>query len=79
MGVDREPLLINEDDMEMGGKETIENDFAYRNNVANASVQIRMAFLRKVYSLLGIQLFMSVVISAVCMFSEDVKGFIQTK
>ena len=34
-------LLLAEKDVESGGK-SIENDFAYRNNVAQASIQIRL-------------------------------------
>lgn len=37
-------LLLAEKDVESGGK-SIENDFAYRNNVAQASVQIRLGML----------------------------------
>lgn len=41
--LDTMPMLYAFEDMESGGKESgIENDFAYRNNVANASQKIRM-------------------------------------
>lgn len=41
--LDTMPMLYAFEDMESGGKENnIENDFAYRNNVANASQRIRM-------------------------------------
>ncbi|KAL1491365.1 hypothetical protein ABEB36_011973 [Hypothenemus hampei] len=75
------PLILSED-VEQGGKEYeengIENDFAYRNNVAQASKNIRMAFLRKVYGLLAMQLFLTTIIGAVFMFTPPIKGFVQT-
>lgn len=41
-----DPLMLSESDIEGGGKEGhaggLENDFAYHNNVHNASVKIRM-------------------------------------
>lgn len=41
--LDTMPMLYACEDMESGGKESsIENDFAYRNNVVNASQRIRM-------------------------------------
>ena len=47
------PLLLAEEDVENGGKEDysvgpeggIQNDFAYNNNVNNASIKIRMGQL----------------------------------
>lgn len=40
------PLMLIEEDVERGGKEQsepeIQNDFAYRNNVHNADINIRM-------------------------------------
>ncbi|KAK0088318.1 hypothetical protein PV326_004877 [Microctonus aethiopoides] len=76
------PLLLMDEDVE-GGKEmsedSIQNDFAYRNNVHNADIKIRMAFLRKVYGLISIQLLMTVVVSAVFMMSSPVKLFVQQK
>lgn len=40
------PLMLVEDDVEGGGKpepsSDLENDFAYRNNVHNAHIKIRM-------------------------------------
>lgn len=41
-----QPLIFVEEDVEKGGKEQaeheIQNDFAYRNNVHNADIKIRM-------------------------------------
>ncbi|EZA59874.1 hypothetical protein DMN91_001335 [Ooceraea biroi] len=75
------PLILLEEDVERGGKERddheIQNDFAYRNNVHNADINIRMGFLRKVYGLLSIQLLMTVVVGAVFMMSSTVKLYVQ--
>lgn len=74
-------MKLLEEDVEAGGKEInvdgIENDFAYNNNVHNASVNIRLGFLRKVYGLLSIQLLITVVIAATFMTVEPLKAFVQ--
>ncbi|XP_014205210.1 protein lifeguard 4 isoform X2 [Copidosoma floridanum] len=76
-----EPLLIlSESDIEGGGKESrssIQNDFAYHNNVHNASIKIRMAFIRKVYGLLSMQLLMTVIIAGVFCFVNPIKAYVQ--
>lgn len=74
--------LILEEDCERGGKEYeggIEDDFAYRNNVAQASKGVRLAFIRKVYGLLSMQLFLTVIVASICMFTPVVREFIHTK
>ncbi|KAJ3634345.1 hypothetical protein MTP99_011227 [Tenebrio molitor] len=74
--------LILEEDCERGGKDYdedgIENDFAYRNNVMQASKAIRLAFIRKVYGLLSMQLLLTVVVATICMFTPQIKSFVQT-
>lgn len=44
--MDAVPLMLLEEDVERGGKEQsqheIQDDFAYRNNVHNADIKIRM-------------------------------------
>ncbi|RZB41020.1 lifeguard 4 [Asbolus verrucosus] len=74
--------LILEEDCERGGKDYdedgIENDFAYRNNVLQASKGIRMGFIRKVYGLLSMQLLLTVVVAAIFMFTPQIKSFVQT-
>lgn len=75
------PLILGED-VEQGGKEYdegIENDFAYRNNVAHATKAIRMAFIRKVYGLLTMQIFLTIVIASICMFTPPIKNFVHSK
>lgn len=76
------PLIINQEDVEQGGKEYedgIEDDFAYRNNVLQATKAVRLGFIRKVYGLLSIQLFITVIVASVMMFTPPIKEFIHTK
>ena len=56
--------------------EDIKNDFAYHNNVHGAAKHIRMGFLRKVYSLLGLQLVLTTIIAAVCMLTPPITAFV---
>lgn len=77
------PLILQED-CERGGKEfenddDIENDFAYRNNVAQASKNVRLGFIRKVYGLLSMQLLLTVIVAGICMFTPPIKTFIHNK
>ncbi|CAO2582204.1 Protein lifeguard 4 [Lemmus lemmus] len=55
---------------------SIEDDFNYGSCVASASVHIRMAFLRKVYSILSLQVLLTTVTSAVFLCCEAVRTFI---
>lgn len=79
------PLILNEEDCERGGKldsdneESIENDFRYRNNVLNATKEVRIAFIRKVYGLLSTQILLTVFVSAVIVTSSNAKLFVQQK
>nr|XP_046235240.1 protein lifeguard 4 [Scatophagus argus] len=57
-------------------KSSIEDDFSYGTNVATASVQIRMDFLRKVYTLLSLQISLTTATSAIFMFSHTIKEFV---
>lgn len=52
-----EPLIFSEDDLEGGGKDVhsgngLQNDFAYHNNVHNASIKIRMGTFKSLFFLL---------------------------
>eukprot|EP00095_Tigriopus_kingsejongensis_P002160 maker-scaffold248_size238799-snap-gene-1.34 protein:Tk02160 transcript:maker-scaffold248_size238799-snap-gene-1.34-mRNA-1 annotation:"transmembrane bax inhibitor motif-containing protein 4" len=72
------PLMMDiegqyEDDAE---DSDIHKDFAYHNNVAGAAKHIRMGFLRKVYSLLGMQLALTTVIAGICLFTPVIKEFV---
>ncbi|XP_015114894.1 protein lifeguard 4 [Diachasma alloeum] len=77
------PLLLSEEDVESGGKSddstSIQNDFAYRNNVYNAHIKIRMAFLRKVYGLISMQLLLTVAIAVVFVVCQPVQYFVHEK
>ncbi|XP_003224670.1 protein lifeguard 4 [Anolis carolinensis] len=57
-------------------RSSIEDDFNYGTNVASASVHIRLAFLRKVYSILSLQIFLTTVTSAVFLYSSTVRTFV---
>nr|CAD7199028.1 unnamed protein product [Timema douglasi] len=72
------PLIFAQEDVEFGGKPGITEDFAYNNNVQQSSLNIRMGFLRKVYGLLTIQLTISAIVGAICMFQPEVRTFIHT-
>ncbi|KAM8883428.1 protein lifeguard 4 [Synchiropus picturatus] len=59
-------------------RSSIEDDFNYGTNVATASVQIRMDFLRKVYTLLSLQIVLTTATSALFMYSETLKEFVHS-
>ncbi|NWR26807.1 LFG4 protein, partial [Tachuris rubrigastra] len=58
---------------------SIEDDFNYGSSVAAASLHIRMAFLRKVYSILSIQVLLTTVTSAIFLYSAGVQAFVQER
>ncbi|NWY42958.1 LFG4 protein, partial [Sylvia atricapilla] len=60
-------------------RSSIEDDFNYGSNVASASVHIRMAFLRKVYSILSVQVLLTTVTSAVFLYSTGVQAFVHER
>ncbi|NWI40623.1 LFG4 protein, partial [Picathartes gymnocephalus] len=60
-------------------RSSIEDDFNYGSNVASASVHIRMAFLRKVYSILCVQVLLTTVTSAVFLYSTGVQTFVHER
>ncbi|NXN22677.1 LFG4 protein, partial [Nycticryphes semicollaris] len=60
-------------------RNSIEDDFNYGTNVASASVHIRMAFLRKVYSILSIQVLLTTVTSAIFLYSTGVQAFVHER
>ncbi|XP_068611387.1 protein lifeguard 4 [Brachionichthys hirsutus] len=59
-------------------RSSVEDDFNYGTNVATASVQIRMDFLRKVYSLFSLQILITTATSALFMFSQTIKEFVHS-
>ncbi|NWW27680.1 LFG4 protein, partial [Falcunculus frontatus] len=60
-------------------RSSIEDDFNYGSNVASASVHIRMAFLRKVYSILSVQVLLTTVASAIFLYSAGVQAFVHER
>merc|ERR1711902_20910 len=70
MGADVEGVNMQAEDGD------IKNEFAYHNNVHGAAKHIRLGFLRKVYSLLALQLIMTTLIAGVCLMTPQVKGFV---
>ncbi|XP_033223564.1 protein lifeguard 4-like [Belonocnema kinseyi] len=78
------PLILAQDDIEAGGDKHdftdhgIQGDFAYNNNVHSANVNIRLAFLKKVYGLLTIQLLITTGVGAIFITSagEPVKEYV---
>ncbi|NXC68165.1 LFG4 protein, partial [Anhinga anhinga] len=60
-------------------RSSIEDDFNYGTNVASASVHIRMAFLRKVYSILSIQVLLTTVTSAIFLYATGVQAFVHER
>ncbi|NXX73988.1 LFG4 protein, partial [Urocolius indicus] len=60
-------------------RSSIEDDFNYGSNVASASVHIRMAFLRKVYSIVSIQVLLTTVTSAIFLYSTGVQAFVHER
>uniref|UniRef100_A0A5F9DPK4 Transmembrane BAX inhibitor motif containing 4 n=1 Tax=Oryctolagus cuniculus TaxID=9986 RepID=A0A5F9DPK4_RABIT len=57
-------------------RSSIEDDFNYGSCVASASVHIRMAFLRKVYSILSLQVLLTTVTSAIFLYCESIRVFV---
>lgn len=55
---------------------SIVDDFNYGSNVASASIHIRMDFLRKVYSILSVQIILTTVTAAVFLYCEPIKTFV---
>ncbi|CAB4004731.1 lifeguard 4 [Paramuricea clavata] len=54
-----------------------EDDFLYGVTVAQSSIDYRLGFLRKVYGILSMQLGLTIIVSALFMFIEPVKTFVQ--
>jgi len=62
---------------EEGDGEGIKNQFEYHNNVMGASKAVRLAFMRKVYGLLAVQLIMTTVIAGAMLLTPGVKEMVQ--
>lgn len=55
-----------------------DDDFKFGGSVAEATLPIRMQFIRKVYAILTVQLLFTTALSAVSFFSPAYKGWIQS-
>ncbi|CAN9430988.1 unnamed protein product [Alternaria sp. RS040] len=58
--------------------DNVPDDFKFGGVVAEATLDIRMAFIRKVYAILTVQLLATAAVSALSMMSESYKNFIQS-
>jgi len=59
-------------------EDNIPDDFKFGGCVAEATIDIRMAFVRKVYAILTVQLLATAALSAVSFWSDSYKNWIQT-
>jgi len=58
--------------------DNLPDDFKFGGTVAEATLDIRMQFIRKVYSILTVQILLTVGLSAVSYFSPSYKSWIQS-
>jgi len=58
--------------------DNIPGDFKFGGSVSEATIDIRMAFVRKVYAILTVQLLATALLSSVSFFSNSYKQWIQT-
>jgi len=76
------PNASNDADALLGGprssEDNIPDDFKFGGSVAEATIEIRMQFVRKVYAILTVQLIATAILSSVSFFSESYKQWIQT-
>uniref|UniRef100_A0A1D1XHK6 Putative membrane protein C576.04 n=1 Tax=Anthurium amnicola TaxID=1678845 RepID=A0A1D1XHK6_9ARAE len=69
----REPFLGREWE-----NDNVPDDFKIGVSVGQCDIGIRMAFVRKVYSILATQLFLTMVMGAVFMYNESAKQWVQS-
>ncbi|GAM82717.1 hypothetical protein ANO11243_007010 [Dothideomycetidae sp. 11243] len=58
--------------------DNLPDDFKFGGSVSEATLDIRMAFIRKVYTILTVQLFTVALVSSISFFSSGFKTWIQT-
>jgi hypothetical protein len=78
-----EPSSSRDDAALLGGgprssEDNIPDDFKFGGSVAEATIDIRMAFVRKVYAILSVQLIATAVLSAISFWNVSYKIWIQT-
>ena len=59
-------------------EDNLPDDFKFGTSVAEATIDIRMAFIRKVYAILLVQILFTTGLSALSFFSSGYKSWIQT-
>jgi len=59
-------------------EDNIPDDFKFGGSVAEATIDIRMAFVRKVYAILSVQLIATALLSALSFWSTSYKEWIQS-
>ncbi|KAI5279920.1 Transmembrane BAX inhibitor motif-containing protein 4 [Ascosphaera aggregata] len=57
--------------------DNVPDDFKFGGSVAEATLPIRMQFIRKVYSILSVQLLLTTILSSISFFSHSYRHFIQ--
>jgi len=70
----REPLL----DREIGDDDDVPDDFKYGVSVNECDISVRMAFVRKVYSILFVQILFTTVMAAFTMYNDTFKTWVQS-
>lgn len=77
-----EPSASNDQATLLGGprssEDNIPDDFKFGGSVAEATIDIRMAFVRKVYAILSVQLIATAVLSSVSFFNDSYREWIQS-
>ncbi|KAG4030980.1 hypothetical protein MFRU_010g01060 [Monilinia fructicola] len=78
-----EPSTSADNDALLGGgprssEDNIPDDFKFGGSVAEATIEIRMQFVRKVYAILSVQLIATAALSSVSFFSKSYKDWIQS-
>jgi len=59
-------------------EDNVPDDFKFGGMVAEATIDIRMAFVRKVYAILSVQLIATAILSSVSFFNVSYKNWIQS-
>ncbi|KAL8878023.1 MAG: hypothetical protein Q9198_004083 [Flavoplaca austrocitrina] len=65
-------------DQPRGEDDNVPDDFKFGGSVAEATLPIRMQFIRKVYSILTVQIFATMALSSVSFWSTGYKDWIQS-
>lgn len=77
-----EPSASRDQDALLGGprssEDNVPDDFKFGGSVAEATLDIRMQFIRKVYAILTVQLLSTALLSSVSFFHDGYKQWIQT-